>query len=229
MIKRIIKVIGVLVLLYFCIFIYYRRDYETFKALVTDINDSIITVEPLDNEIIKRSYKVIEVVTDNKKIVIGDTVKVSYEGELIETYPPKLEGKIVKVVEDAKLSNKVIQTNLPFSDENFEINDIIYNKKNLDMYISNHYDLNLMENLKGYTDNYFEKNMLVIVTIGSNNDALKYEIDNYSIKKKVMTVNIKKIDDKTVSKKKAMWHLILEVSLKDGSSLEKVDLNINNN
>lgn len=228
MIKRIIKVLGVLVLLYFCIYIYYRKDYETFKALVTSINDNSIIVEPLENEIIKRSYQKIEVVTDNKKIVIGDTVKISYEGELIETFPPKLDGKIVKVISDSKLSNRIIQTYLPFNDNKLETTDIIYNKKNLDTYISNHYDLNLMENLKPYTDNYFEKNMLIIGTIGSNDDSLKYDIKDYNINKNEITVNVNKISSTIVSNKKVMWHLIIEISLKEGSKITSAKLNIIN-
>lgn len=228
MTKRIVKVLGILVLLYLCIYIYYRKDYETFKAIVTSINEKSIVVEPLDNEIIKRSYSEIEVVTDNKKIIVGDTVKVSYEGELIETFPPKVEGKIVKVIEDSKLSNKIIQSYLPFNDNSLETTDIIYNKKNLDTYISNHYDVNLMENLKSYTNNYFQKNMLVIVTIGSNDDAIKYDINDYDIKKKEITINVNKISSSFVSTKKVMWHLIVEIPLKEGSNLIEAKLNIIN-
>ncbi len=228
MVKRIIKVLGVLILLYLCIYIYYRKNYETFRAIVTVINDKSIVVEPLNDEIIKRSYKEIEVVTDNNKIIVGDTVRISYEGELIETFPPKVEGKIVKVIASTKLSNKVIQSYLPFNDFPLETTDIIYNKKNLDTYISNHYDINLMENLKSYTDNYFKKNMLVLVTIGSNDDAIKYNINNYEIKKEIITVNINKISSSFVSDKKVMWHLIVEISLKDGSNLTEVKLNIIN-
>jgi hypothetical protein len=70
-------------------------EIHTFKATIIEISDNYILVVPLDGEDILRSSDRISFGRANLSaliISIGDVVSIQYKGDILETYPAKVNA-----------------------------------------------------------------------------------------------------------------------------------------
>lgn len=77
---------------------------ETFRAIVTEINGNMVTVEPLSYESEKNSADLITFSTselDDIGVCVGDQVIITYEGGIMETYPARIN--VIKWVLDESM------------------------------------------------------------------------------------------------------------------------------
>ena len=76
------------------------EDLHQFEAKILEIQDSYILVEPAAETWESRSAGKIEVPTQNAdpalKLDIGDSVLITYDGQVMETYPARL-GQVYKI------------------------------------------------------------------------------------------------------------------------------------
>lgn len=74
---------------------YEQTETVQFTAVVLEIEDNSILVEPLEGERIRRSYDQIVVVTRNlelPELAVGDEIRVAYNGWVAESDPPVIIG-----------------------------------------------------------------------------------------------------------------------------------------
>ncbi|MDZ7834793.1 MAG: DUF3221 domain-containing protein [Alkalibacterium sp.] len=61
---------------------------ESFEGTVIRVNDSSVVVEPFEGEEIRRSGTEVSIsVKEDMELEIGDRVKVTHEGEVMESHP----------------------------------------------------------------------------------------------------------------------------------------------
>ena len=76
------------------------EDLHQFEAKILEIQDGYILVEPASETWESRSAGKIEVPTQNAdpalKLDIGDSVLITYDGQVMETYPARL-GQVYKI------------------------------------------------------------------------------------------------------------------------------------
>lgn len=90
----------ILVISVICIYCIYNKErVSSFRGRVVEVGNTFIIVEPFAGEsIIKSSDKVSVSIIDSKvKYNLGDIVKVTYTGEVMESYPVQINEISIEI------------------------------------------------------------------------------------------------------------------------------------
>ncbi len=90
----------ILIISVICIYcIYNKESVSSFRGKVVEVGTTSVIVEPFVGESIRKSSdKVAVSIIDNKvKYKVGDIVKVTYTGEVMESYPVQINEISIEI------------------------------------------------------------------------------------------------------------------------------------